>query len=387
MRLTRLRETTYGVLPTAAAMLQVRRTGGSGSVDNVAAQSDEVRPDLMPTDVFRTDKTAKQQIDDEWVFAAHDAELEDVFGSVYSTPLTIAGITFSAANADSSYNDSANGFVTGGIVAGAVIDVAGFTTAGNNGRCHVLTVAAGKITVSKTLTDEAAGDSVTIKGSWLRNGTTRHSVVFEEQYPDVGATELWQYTGSCCTQWQWQFDHPGKMTTSFSYECATGIYTASTAGNGTVTAYAANPVMNSADHFKVSTVLQGGAALTAKVKSLSLTLAAAKRRIGAAGYVGAVDMGMNTFALTGQIGLYNDAAARAIQVAKHKDFVVTSLEWEEQDALGNIYHKYLPAIYYSGSGAPSAGAKDSDVMITLPFTAKMGSDIASLMQITKFPIA
>jgi len=88
---------------------------------------------------------------------------EAVFGT---TPVgTITAITISAAAADNSVNDSGNGFVAAGFVAGQYIDIAGFTgTAANNQKGRVLTVAAGKMTLETdtALVDDAAGESVTI---------------------------------------------------------------------------------------------------------------------------------------------------------------------------------------------------------------------------------
>ena len=80
----------------------------------------------------------------------------------------IADATFSVVASDSSFNDSANGFITGQLAVGQIITVAGFTTAANNGKFKIATIAAGKITVTDidgaavVLVDEAAGDAVTI---------------------------------------------------------------------------------------------------------------------------------------------------------------------------------------------------------------------------------
>jgi hypothetical protein len=93
---------------------------------------------------------------------------------------TLTGITYSAANADNSFNDSGSGF--GDIEVGDWIAVKGFTTAANNGIFQVVTAAAGKITVSGgTLQDEAAGDTVTIDQKIYRSFT------FEGRYQDISA--------------------------------------------------------------------------------------------------------------------------------------------------------------------------------------------------------
>lgn len=75
----------------------------------------------------------------------------------------VTATTISAANADSSFNDSASGFPSL-LKAGDVIEVSGFSAAANNVRWLVTgTPTASKIVVSGTVTTEAAGASVTVK--------------------------------------------------------------------------------------------------------------------------------------------------------------------------------------------------------------------------------
>lgn len=382
VRLTRLRESSYGVLPTPAAMPVVRRTGGSFSAENTANPTAEVRDDLQVTDVAREDRMAKGTIEDEWVYAAHDEELQDNFGSAWSSAIALSSLTLTWNNAASTIVRSAGSWISDGIVAGGVYSFAGAGTAANNGRFRVVTVdSATSLTVAATLADEVSTASCTCdQDGHLREGTTRYSVIFEELFGDIGAAEFQQYLGMCNTEWNWSFDHPGKMTTNFSYEGSNGGYTASTAGNGTVTAYATNRVMNSIDHWNA--FKEGGTAATIKVKSFSLKHGSPKRRISGAGTLGNDDMGMNTFALGGTIKVYNSTAARAAGV-KADNFTTSSLEWETVDAAGNVYHFYIPQVQYT-SGSPEAGGKDGDVYRTLNWMAFRDATIASMIQVTRF---
>ncbi len=74
--------------------------------------------------------------------------------------LAAAKITISAATADSSFNDSANGLPE--VLPGDVIDVSGFTEAANNGKFLVVSRTAAKIVVAGSLVTEAAGDTVVL---------------------------------------------------------------------------------------------------------------------------------------------------------------------------------------------------------------------------------
>lgn len=87
--------------------------------------------------------------------------------SQLSTDVKIAAATISAAAADNSLNDSANGFVTAGFSAGDRVKVEGFATGANNALvATVATVAAGKLTLTLpeagALVDEAAGPNVKV---------------------------------------------------------------------------------------------------------------------------------------------------------------------------------------------------------------------------------
>lgn len=71
-----------------------------------------------------------------------------------SAPMNAAGNAITAvANADDSYAAAAG---LGAFLVGALILASGFTNAANNGLKNVATVAAGKVTVTQVLTDEAA---------------------------------------------------------------------------------------------------------------------------------------------------------------------------------------------------------------------------------------
>src|SRR5262249_54160686 len=141
------------------------------------------------------------------------------------------------------------------------------------------------------------------------------------------------------------------------------------------TPYTPNPCSNSADNFKA--VLEGGTAFAAWVKGFSMTVKNQKRAIEAAGTLGPKAQGKSTFEVTGSFDLYNDANSALVH-AKARGFTNSSFEFQIIDSLGNIQHFWFPSLYYL-KGAPNAGAKDSDVMITLPFGAVQGSTVPTML--------
>ena len=90
--------------------------------------------------------------------------------------------TISVSSADSSFNDSANGFVAQWLVPGDWLSTSGFTNSANNGKFRVTSVSPGKITVTKdtgepvTLVNEAAGGPRNLGGGYppyITNGALR----------------------------------------------------------------------------------------------------------------------------------------------------------------------------------------------------------------------
>lgn len=100
--------------------------------------------------------------------------------SQLSPTVTISATTISAANADSSFNDSGSGFVSAGFAVGDRVKVEGFTESTNNLFFGVIaTLTAAKMTIEapegSNIIDEAAGDSVTIT-KWTTRRTTGQAV-------------------------------------------------------------------------------------------------------------------------------------------------------------------------------------------------------------------
>lgn len=93
-----------------------------------------------------------------------------------STTVKKTGVTVSAAAADNSFNDSANGFLTSGFAVGDRVGVTGFTNAANNLLMGVITIlTAAKMTIGGTdgdaIVNEAAGNAVTI-AKWTSKRAT-----------------------------------------------------------------------------------------------------------------------------------------------------------------------------------------------------------------------
>src|SRR5690606_27892045 len=168
-----------GTLNPAVPWVPLRLISYSLTQSFEELESDEMLPSRLLS-VSRTGTASLTgDLEGELSFGTVDMLIEAVMHGTW-TSKALADVTLSAAEADSSFSDSGDGFIDAGFVVGDVVRVTGFATAANNGRFKIASVAAGKITVTDlsgdpvNLADEAAGESVTIEtDAVLKTGSTR----------------------------------------------------------------------------------------------------------------------------------------------------------------------------------------------------------------------
>lgn len=356
-----LKESSLGVTP-ASALNGFRFTGETLSQDVSTETSAEVSPDRQTTDIIRTGKEVGGEVNFESSYGSHDEYLAAaLYSADWGAELTITAITISAANADNSFNDSGSGFPA--FVAGHWIKVEGFTEAANNGYFQVVSAAAGKIVVGATLVTETAGDSVTIRGTAIRNGTTRSSFTLEKEFTDK--TQFEYFKGCLVDALNLSFASRSILTGSFTFTGLTGGMEASTAGTGAPVASNENPILNASSN--VVKIQEGGSDLGAGiyVKSLDLSLKNNARGRDAIGSLENVDYGNGSLDLSGKMIIYfhNNAL-----YDKYLEDTASSWSVVVQDSAGNAMAYSVPQLKFTNGKVLVAG-KNSDVMAEMEWTA------------------
>lgn len=370
-------ESTWGTTP-ASAMTELRYTSESLGYTINNATSNEVRSDRQITDLIQTGASAAGAVNLEYSYNAYDILMESALFSTWSTTVAVAGIDISAANSDNSYNATTTDFTAENMSVGQWIKVAGFTTAANNGYCQVVSITATKLVVSGlTLVDEAAGDSVTMAGSVLRNGTTETSFTLEKKFDDI--TQFISFTGMVAGQMNLTMSTGAILTGSFDFTGKSSAIAATTVGTGAPNPATVNPVMNTVSD--VGNLLEGGNPLTGTfVQSLSIALANSPRGIGAVGTLGNADLGFGRCAVTGNVSVY---FADAALYDKYLAGTATSLSFRVTDSAGNAYVFTLPNVKFS-SGTIAAGGADQDVMADFAYQALRDTTTDATIQIDRF---
>lgn len=193
-------EETDGTVSGTAEFKPIRYNEGGNSLAFQATRisSEEVRGDRHRTADRRGAFSVQGELSGQLCAGSLDDFLLAGFhGASWAPRATITGTTISAAATDDSFNDSGTGFA---FVAGDVVTVSGFSTAGNNGKFRVATATSAKITVTNldgsaatSITDEAATPSVTIAAQErLITGTTRRTMAILERHTDVEVDYLYR---------------------------------------------------------------------------------------------------------------------------------------------------------------------------------------------------
>lgn len=163
-------ETTFGTRIGAIGFLEIPHSSESLVPTRQWFESAMAIGDRQVADGRLGRHSTTGDISSELVFANHDRLLEQLLCNYKFTPsgyISYTASTIAAVNSPNQLTDSADGFVTAGFYVGQTIDISGFTGGGGNGTGYVITsVSAGVLGIAGTgLSDDAAGESVTIAGS------------------------------------------------------------------------------------------------------------------------------------------------------------------------------------------------------------------------------
>ena len=378
IRMSYIEEVTFGTTP-AGALQELRLTGETFTQNTTTVTSGEIRSDRQVSAVKRTDISAVGSINIELSYNAYDDLLEaGLLSSDWAALITDTQITFSMTNSDNSINDSGSGFVTKSYDQYSWVLISGFTTAANNGFFKLGTVTAGKMILSGgTVTDEVAGDSVTIlQGAEITNGTEARFFSIEREYQDL-ATTFAAFRGVMWDQFSLAVNAGQLITGSLS---AIGkAETSETATIGTsYTAATTKDIMSAVDD--VFAILENATSFDATSFTLQLSNNLAARSI--IGTLGAVSIRTGSIEVTGTLQAYFDATNKA-QYAKYLDQTETSLTLQLKDQDDNYYLIDLPRVRLTTGGRP-AGSLNSDCMLDLNYSAYMHASELKTIRIQKY---
>ncbi len=376
-----LAETTWGATP-AAALTQMRFTAESLGFQIQNTTSREVRADRQVADLIQTGAEATGSVELELSYGAHDALMAAALFSTWGAPVALAvADDIAASAAGSTFTSTVTDFVAAGIVAGQWLRVGGFaaSAAANDGYYRVTSVAADALGVSPApaLDEAAAGLTVDITGSLLRNGVTETSFTLEKQFADVGQTIA--FTGMVPGSLGLDIRAGAVITGSIAFTGKAAAIGTVSVGTGAPVPAASNPVMNAVGH--VGEVREDGVLLPdAALRELSVRLDNGLRGIQAVGSLGNVDVGAGRCTVTGRVSIY---FADGALYAKYLAGTPTSLSFRVAEAGGAGYVVTLPRVKLV-RGSIVAGGNDQDVLADFDLQALRDPVTGCTLQIDRF---
>jgi len=369
------RESTWGTTPsndfeafpiTGGAMAYGVETVRSQTVRSDAQLADSKRVGISPTANYDFELAA--QTYDDFMRSAVRSDAD------WSTSASVSGATdIDAASADNSFNSSSTDFTASNIAVGQWVYVSGFTTAANNGWFKVTSVAASKLIVSGgSLTTEAAGDSITIEGSYVWSGSTEHSYSLQQQYQDL-TNRYHIMTGARLNAFSLNQTPGGIITGSFAFDGKNRVQASSKAGSGTVNAAPAEDVASEVDGFGALWI--GGTAVSYDVMELSLNISVPNRPAKGLGSLARTRMPQGSPEVTGSFSVYLDDNTWALDT-DWENFTKQALSFSIDLGNDDRFLIDLPQVAFTSEPGTNPGL-DGDVMLSFDFAAEPGGSHGS----------
>lgn len=374
-------EVTLGVTPTTPALTKMNVVSSSIDAQISTTVSNQINPNRSESDLVQTEGSTSGDIGIEWQYGAYDAFIESALGSTWSTAVSVTGTDISAAATDNSINSVGAVFSTTNILPGHYIKATGFSGGNsvNNGKpMKVVSVTTTKIIVSGvTIVDDAAGESVTIKGASIRNGTTRKSFTIEKEFADL-TTTFASHTGMVVNTMNLNAAVGSIVTGSFGFNGLNTAYGTTTVGTGTEIAATSNDVFSPVS--SIGTIYEAGTALTGTcIRSINLTTTNNTRNSQCLGNLYPSTINLGTIGISGTIEAYFNSTAL---LTKFINATATSLSYSFDDAAGNVFVVDMPNCKFN-TATLSGISKNSDVMQSISFTALYDSVDGYAIQISR----
>lgn len=374
-----IEEVTLGTTP-AAALTKMNVVSSSIDSQISTTVSNQINSTRSDSDLIRTEGSTSGELSIEWQHAAIEPFVGGALGGNFSIAVAYTAATISADNADNSLNDSASGFSTANILPGHWIKATGFTggNIANNGKpMKVVSVTTSKIVVSGvTLVADTAGESVTIKGKSVRNGSIRRSFTIEREFADLTTTFV-ASRGMVVNTLNLNSSVGSIVNGSLGFNGTTTTWGTATVGTGAAIVAVQNELFNPTDG--VGTIYVDGVALANTcVRTINLTTTNNTRNQSCLGNLYPTSINLGTIGITGTLEVYFN---NTTLLEKFLNGTAISLSYSFDDVAGNVMVIDLPNCKFN-TGSLSGIAKQSDVMVSLGFTGLHSSSSGYAMQVS-----
>lgn len=368
-----IEETAYGEIPVAGNPKELRMTGESLDFSIEKINSEELNADRANTDMIAVNASTSGNIEAELSFAEYDdffrAGLMGAWapygvagiGSVFEATITSTTITASVAPT------GASAFTN--LLLGQWFKLGDTSTANDTRLFRVSKTVAPTSTVITldTNTPAVAGGpyaATVLKAARLSNGKQLRTFVLEKNYSDV--SEFFAYRGQAVSSFSLNMSSGAITTLSFSMMGRDAVADNTTMLPGTPIASTTNRVMSGVSGESCALWADGAPITGTFINSIALSYDNALRAQNALCSLGSVGIGLGTINATLDVEMYFTSGRTFFD-----DFLGNTnqeLAFTTVDTEGNGYIFTVPKANVS-SYQVTAGGRDSDLMVSIQFTA------------------
>ena len=371
-------ESVYGTTPTSPNFDTLRHTALSLGLSKNTQISEELKANRQIASFKHGAKQIGGDLGFELSYGTYDTFIEAALGGTWATSSAYNDTTISVDDADGSFNDSGNGFITAGFKPGDRFTSSGFTEGANNDDFIIQSVTAGKIIVTdgSALVTEAAGDSVTLTttSTSVTAGTVRRSFSFLREFSDLATGGFHLFNGVEMNGFSLNVTADAKVTGTFTTLGRDQPATSDTAPAGTT--YNAETTTQVMDSF-TGTINENGTAIGV-VTELTFTLENGMEPRFVVGDDKTILPKIGRSNLSGNITAYFE---NSDLLNKFINETESSLDFTLVDADGNSYQFTFPRIKYNG-GQPDVSG-DTSITLSMPFQALEDPTLDTNVIITK----
>jgi hypothetical protein len=364
-----IREVTLGTTPSSALDV-IPITGGGMPEALETVRSATMRSDKQRGATKKILGAGGAAYDFEMAVASYDELLR---GAIYAdsdfpTAVAISDTNIAAVTSGNKFTKADN-WTGANIVVGQWVYVDGFTgNTANNGWHQVIALSTTDLTVRGiTLVDDAAGETVTVKGSSLLNGTTQASYSVQQNYVDQ--TNLWHnLLGARIDGLSLDVSSGAIISGNVAFTALSRNQAGATIGSGAPTAAAGNTPISEADGFGKLSYAYTHPSYDVSAVSFQVGTAARPRKpLGSQAYT---QIQQNALEVSGSLEVYLEDGTWALDTALGA-FTKNGMAFDIVQGT-NRYHVHFPQIVFTGE-PNDLGGVDSDIMLSLAWEAEVAA--------------
>lgn len=382
IELSYIEETTFGEVPNSP-FERIRHTGGTFGATTNTTRSSEVRGDAQRSGAVRTGLEPNATLNFELSGKSFDDFIKQVMRDDWSTAANVSASDISADSANDKFVSSSSvDFTTTEIVKGQWVFIDGFSDTSINGWYKAEDVGqstAGELVVANSVpADEASGNSITIKGSYIRNGTDEPSMSLQLEHLDL-SSKYRLIKGARIGQMSMSFGADEIITGSFEAVGLDHELPGSASGDGSVNDAPDTEVLSSVDG--VTEVWIDDKKVSDGVTNFSMTLNQNARRDNAIGNLTSFDIGLGSLDASGSINFFlSDNAWSELQ--DYLNFTKFGLAIGFSDGNGNGYVVEFPRAVRTNEPG-NVPSNDETVELQFDFAAEPGESYNKTVQISR----